>query len=73
MVLAAIDISARKLAEEEIRHHNEELQRFDSAAIGRELDMIRLKREINALLQELGRAPAYDLDFADSLEADKAP
>ena len=73
MVLAAIDISARKQAEEEIRHHNEELQRFDRAAIGRELDMIRLKREINALSQELGRAPAYDLGFADLLETEKAP
>ena len=73
MVLGAIDISARKLAEEEIRHHNEELQRLDRAAVGRELDMIRLKREVNALSQELGRAPIYDLGFADFLEPEKTP
>jgi PAS domain S-box-containing protein len=62
------DISARKLAEMELRRRNEELERFDRAATGRELLMIELKREINALAQELGREPPYDLSFVDSLE-----
>ncbi|MDX9707431.1 MAG: PAS domain S-box protein, partial [Azospira sp.] len=62
------DISARKAAEMELRRRNEELERFDRAATGRELLMIELKREINALAQELGRVPPHDLSFVDRAE-----
>lgn len=65
MMLAAIDILGRKEAEVEARRHIDELERFHRAAVGRELDMIRLKREVNALAQELGRVAPYDLAFAD--------
>lgn len=60
-----VDVSARKAAEAELKRRNEELERFDRAATGRELRMISLKREVNALAQELGRAPPYDLSFAE--------
>jgi PAS domain S-box-containing protein len=66
VMLAAIDISIRKAAEDEARQHIDELERFHRASVGRELDMIKLKREVNALAQELGRAPPYDLGFADA-------
>lgn len=69
MMLAAIDISTRKAAEDEARRHINELERFHRASVGRELDMIRLKREVNALAQELGRASPYDLGFADTPDA----
>jgi PAS domain S-box-containing protein len=59
------DITTRKRTELELQARNRELERFDRAAVGRELEMIRLKREVNALAQESGRAPPYELGFAD--------
>lgn len=53
------EITERKAAEDEMRARNEELERFNRASVGRELDMIELKRRINALERELGRLPSY--------------
>lgn len=66
MVLAAIDISTRKAAEEQALQHIDMLERFHRASVGRELDMIALKREVNGLALELGRQPPYELGFADA-------
>lgn len=67
------DITARKDAEEvlshqasELRNRNEELERFNRAMVGRELDMIALKRQVNELARWLGDEAPYRLDFADS-------
>lgn len=43
----------------ELSTRNAELERFNRAMVGRELDMLALKREINALSRELGRAPPF--------------
>ena len=43
----------------ELHARNEELTRFNNAMVGRELRMIELKQEINALCVEIGRASAY--------------
>ncbi len=56
---AARDITERKRAEEEREKKNEELRRFNKLAVGRELRMIELKKEINALLEDLGKEPRY--------------
>lgn len=66
----ATDLTARKLGEEELRRNNEELLRFNQASIGRELDMIELKTQVNALSLALGQAAPYSLSF---LDADEAP
>lgn len=62
----ASDITARKAAEkalrtqaDELARHNAELERFNRASVGREIDMIELKRQINFLNLELGRTPPY--------------
>jgi len=69
-IVLSRDITARKLSEDELRGRNEELERFNHASIGRELDMIELKQRINALSRELGREPPYPLDFLkDETEA----
>ena len=60
------DITERKLAEEELRRRNEELERFDRAAVGRELRMIELKRHINKLSRQLGQEPPFDLRFSEA-------
>jgi PAS domain S-box-containing protein len=64
------DITERKQAEEALRQahagleaHAEELTRFNSAAVGRELRMIELKKEINELCQRHGEAARYPLEF----------
>ncbi len=55
------DISERKEAEEEIRHHMEEMERFSRLAVGREEQMIKLKVEINGLLGKLGQVERYKI------------
>jgi PAS domain S-box-containing protein len=59
------DISARKATEDLLRQQNEELERFNRAAVGREMDVIELKRRINELARELGREPPFPLTFLD--------
>ncbi|MBI5901633.1 MAG: PAS domain S-box protein [Rhodocyclales bacterium] len=65
------DISARKATEAALKDRNAELERFDKAAVGRELEMIRLKRQVNQLAQELGRAAPHDLSFAEPAREEK--
>ncbi|RLD45273.1 MAG: hypothetical protein DRI89_01620 [Bacteroidetes bacterium] len=53
------DITERKLAEEDLINRNKELQIFYDAAVGRELKVIELKKEINKILKALGKKPKY--------------
>jgi hypothetical protein len=55
------DISERKRAENELKKKNEDLELFDRLAVGRELKMIELKKEINALLVQLGKGSKYEI------------
>ena len=64
------DITDRKAAEEafhrqteDLQSRNAELERFNRAAVGRELKMIELKKQINALSRETGREPPFALAF----------
>ncbi len=57
------DITERKRAETALRASNEELNRFNKVAVGRELRMIELKKQVNELCAKLGQAPCYPLDF----------
>lgn len=63
------DITGRHHAEVELRRSLEELERFNRLAVGRELDMVHLKRQVNALAQRLGEAPPYALGFEESAAA----
>ncbi len=60
-----LDVTARKRAEEELHARSQELERFNQAMIGRELDMVEMKQRINELSKALGREPPYDLAFLD--------
>ncbi|HSP17083.1 MAG TPA: PAS domain S-box protein [Thermoanaerobaculia bacterium] len=62
------DVTERQRAEETLRHRNEklkqanlELERFNRLAVGRELRMIDLKREVNDLRAQLGQPEPYVL------------
>ena len=67
--LMADALGARAKAEaatKELRQRNDELNRFNLVAVGREMDMIALKRQVNALSLQLGLAPPFNLAFADA-------
>jgi PAS domain S-box-containing protein len=57
------DITARKRAEEELRAANHELTRFNQVTLGRELRIIELKKQVNALCARLGESLRYRTDF----------
>lgn len=64
----ATDITERKQAEEELKEttmkledKNENLEKFHKITVGRELDMIRLKEEVNMLLEKSGQPKKYDV------------
>ncbi|MEI6071015.1 MAG: PAS domain S-box protein [Verrucomicrobiae bacterium] len=59
-----IDITERKQAEEELKRKFEELERFNQMTTGRELRMIELKQEINAMLKSAGQPEKYRISEA---------
>lgn len=70
MIGTITDITIRKSAEEALRlqsqelaQRNDELERFNRATVGRELDMIALKQQVNELSSQLGLEPPHSLDF----------
>lgn len=63
------DISKRKQAEQELAQRNADLERFKRVSVNRELDMIALKKRVNALSVELGRAQPFDLTAVNAAEA----
>jgi len=50
---------------EELHTKNEELTRFNTASVKRELRMIELKKEINGLYVLSGQLPRYPLEFEE--------
>lgn len=59
------EIAEHKRAKEEIMQHIDALERFNNAAVGRELRMVELKEEVNELLARMGEPARYPLDFAE--------
>jgi len=53
------DITARKEAEERLQRTLSDMERHNRLMVGREIRVVELKKEINALLRELGRPPEY--------------
>lgn len=56
------DITKRKKVEEQLMRSNAELQRFNNLAIGREMRMVELKKQINELCAERGAARPYGME-----------
>lgn len=62
-VLVFRDITEQERAEEEPRTTNEDLESFNRVAVGRELRMIELKKEINSLCILAGQPQRYPIDY----------
>ncbi|MCK4576252.1 PAS domain-containing protein, partial [candidate division WOR-3 bacterium] len=65
------DITERKRVEESLKKKNEELERFNKFAVGRELKMIELKKKINELLLKMGKKPKYKIPERINTEINK--
>lgn len=72
-IVLSRDITARQSAQAELRQRNQELERFNRAATERELRMVALKCEVNAMARAAGRPEPYGNTFADLPEATAAP
>ncbi|MGC2062431.1 MAG: methyl-accepting chemotaxis protein [Thermodesulfovibrionales bacterium] len=66
------EVTERKQAERIVRQSaqellakNEELDRFNSAMVAREIRMVELKRQVNELCIQAGNPPRYSLDFGE--------
>jgi PAS domain S-box-containing protein len=57
----ARDVTEQKRMEVELKKSMTELERFNRLAVGRELKMIELKKEINAFHELLGKEPRYKI------------
>jgi PAS domain S-box-containing protein len=55
------DVTERRQAETALQKKMNELQRFHALTVGRELTMIELKKEINALLVKTGQPEKYKI------------
>jgi len=55
------DITQRKQAEDDVVEKMKDLETFNKLAIGRELKMIELKKEINAICNESGDQDRYEI------------
>lgn len=56
---AAVDITESKRSELRIREQFDELRRWQDVTLGREMRVLELKEEVNALLRAAGRSPRY--------------
>lgn len=66
LITMARDVTQQRADEQQLKKHNKELEYFNKLSVGREMRMIELKKEVNALCDELGRDAVYSLyDFKD--------
>ena len=64
-----VDITGLRRAEQERDKHIREIEAFNKMAVGRELRMIELKREINELCEQIGIESKYDVSFDADTES----
>lgn len=57
--IALTDLTEIKTFQRHLEEKNKQLETFNAVAVGRELKMIDLEKEVNGLLMELGRDPKY--------------
>ena len=55
------DFTERKQIEEKLKQKMHDLERFNALTVDRELRMVELKKEVNAMLETLGKKPKYKI------------
>jgi PAS domain S-box-containing protein len=65
MVLVLRDVTEQRKAEDKLRKTIEDMKRFNRLAVGRELKMIELKKEVDNLLLSMGRQEKYETHMSD--------
>ncbi len=71
-IVIFLDVTDKKIAEQNLHARNQELERFNKAAVGRELRMIELKKEVNALCRELRKPVPYPVQNSAGHEQESA-
>ena len=69
----AEDITERRQVDEVLKKRATELERFHRLSVGRELQMIELKKQVNDLAGQAGQKPPYDLAFLGPQAANTDP
>lgn len=59
------EIDSKEATEQELRSNMAELERFSKLAVDRELQMIKLKKEVNDLSEKLGQEYKYSIDESE--------
>jgi len=54
-------ITERKQTEQKLKEKINDLERFNSLTVDRELRMVELKKEINSILEKVGKKPKYKI------------
>ncbi len=62
LVITINDITERKQREQELAKTYAEMDRFNSAMVGREERIIAIKREVNDLRRQLNLSPGYNVE-----------
>ncbi len=60
-MISLFDITDRKLAEERLQQMLGDMEKYNRLMVGREIRVVELKQEVNALLQQAGRPAAYPI------------
>lgn len=60
LVIAFLDVTERKEADKKLQETLSEIERFNRLMTGRESRVVEMKKEVNALLAELGRDSQYE-------------
>jgi PAS domain S-box-containing protein len=66
-MLSIYDITEQKLAEERLQQILGETEKFNRLMVGREMRVVELKKEVNALLLQAGRSPVYPIGKTNAL------
>jgi two-component system, chemotaxis family, CheB/CheR fusion protein len=60
MIGVHVDVTRQKQMEETLKKEKQRLEMANQMMIERELEMVELKKEVNALLEQSGQKPKYD-------------